>query len=369
MKIAILTMHRIINYGSVLQAYSLKHLIENKWGGVQVDFLDIENENCIPVCMPVQDKMDSAQKMYNPNRTLLKRIRWKINRKLYEGPYRKTVANFMDKVLSVSSENCHKKYDAVIVGSDEVFKCMDTLNLQMFGDIKQSEYIITYAASCGSAEFSGIGAEYLPAVKDAMSNYKFMSVRDEHTKEFVGELYNGIIEQHLDPVLVGDLYARKHKRVPFDRYMIVYAYGSRIRNKQEIEAIQAFAKKRGLKTIAIGGAQNWCDYFVPISPMRVLDYFYYAEYVVTDTFHGTIFSVINHCKFATILRVTNQNKLGDLLNKLGLQSRKITDIDMFESIIDTAIDYKRVDEILVGERIRTYKYLKKALPFLESRDC
>ena len=95
--------------------------------------------------------------------------------------------------------------------------------------------------------------------------------------------------------------------------------------------------------------------------MRLLDFFYAADYVVTDTFHGSIFSVINHKKFAVIARTTNCGKITGLLEDLKLEGRLLTDIKHLERTLTAQINYQQVDEILERERVRTEKYLKKCL--------
>lgn len=170
------------------------------------------------------------------DRSLLGRIKWKwmsSKRKLFK----KKVEYFTKHNLNTSSTNNDKQYDIVIVGSDEVFKSQDSINLQLYGNIRQAKKKITYAASCGSAVIVGIPTETLPIIKRAMSNFSSMSVRDLGTEKYISALYDGKIYRNLDPVLVGTLYKRKHKPVPLKKYMIVYAYGTRIRKIEEIQAM------------------------------------------------------------------------------------------------------------------------------------
>ena len=161
--------------------------------------------------------------------------------------------------------------------------------------------------------------------------------------------------------MVGNLYKRKHKPVKLKNYMIVYAYGNRIRDRREIEAIKDYAKKNKLQTIAVGAPQFWCDKFLVVSPLEVLDYFYYADCVVTDTFHGSIFSIINNCKFATILRKSNENKLGGLLRELGLEDRIVDSVDNLSEILEKNIDYAKISTLLEKERVRTREYLTEQI--------
>ena len=144
------------------------------------------------------------------------------------------------------------------------------------------------------------------------------------------------------------------------RYLLVYAYGYRIRSEEEIQAIQAYAKAHGLKTVAIGGSQFWCDLYIPASPMRMLDWFAHADCVVTDTFHGAVFSVITRRRFGVLIRPSNQGKLEGLLQDLGLTSRQITALTRLGEILDAPVD-DAVDEILTRERQRARAYLKEQL--------
>lgn len=356
MKVAILSMQRIVNYGSVLQAYSLKKLVEES--GAEVSFLDIQEDDCIDVEMPVRAKDEVTEKLYR-KRTFFQRAKEKLFRELCTSFEKKLVA-FMDEEFKTCKKS--DRVDCVIVGSDEVFNARnDRINLQMFGHIEQAQKIISYAASCGCSTFEGIPKDKVAVVSDALKNFSAMSVRDEGTYSYIHSLYEGEIQYHLDPVLMWDLYKREHKKVLLKNYMIVYAYSNRIRTKEEIEAIKAFAKKKHLKTLALGGTQFWTDYYLPVSALRMLDYFYAAEYVVTDTFHGTIFSVINHKKFVLLPRKTNNNKVVDLTKRLGLEARLVDKLDELEERLVPDIDYKSVETILDAERKRTREYLAKHL--------
>ena len=94
-----------------------------------------------------------------------------------------------------------------------------------------------------------------------------------------------------------------------DKYMIVYTYPERITNVKEITAIKQFARDKGLKLISIGHYFPWCDEVVVPTPFEVLAYFRDADYIVTDTFHGSIFSIKHNKPFGTIIRTMNNQKL------------------------------------------------------------
>ena len=150
------------------------------------------------------------------------------------------------------------------------------------------------------------------------------------------------------------------------RYLILYAYAGRISN-DEADWISKYSKEKNLKVYAIGGIQKCADRFIDCSPFEVLAYFRNAEEVVTDTFHGSIFSVITHRPFTTLIRKSvgnsygNEEKLSDLLNRLDLAERMTTRVEDAERINQKPIDYGKVDELLKAHREIAKDYLRDNL--------
>lgn len=365
MKIAILSMQRVVNFGSVLQAYSLRQMIESI-AASPVAFLDIDESCVLESRKHVRESVDYEQPAAYPSGIWQKGKRRLIT--LLSAYNKKKICAFMRDELRLDAQPENRRYDLVVVGSDEVFNHARGINLQLHGKLAQTERLISYAASCGSASVDDILPKDIRIVRDAMSRFEAISVRDEATRKYAAALYEGMVEKHLDPVLMGDLYLRNPRPVFLKNYLLVYAYGQRIRTKEEISAIQSYAKAHGLKTVAVGGSQFWCDLYIPASPMRVLDYFYYADAVVTDTFHGAVFSVINHKSFAVIVRRTNQNKLNGLLADLGLVERKVENMSQLEEILSAKPDYDAVDAVLKRERRKARAYLATHLGVVHGTD-
>ena len=359
MKLAILSMQRIVDFGSVLQAYSLRKMISDVTGEkasfIDIDYSDVVKKNTEPV---IDNKGISAYR----KRGILAGIKRKVFRWL-RVLNEKKICRFMKQVLNIDFEDNIRHYDCVIVGSDEVFNNTNKkgLSLQLYGNIKQADKAITYAAAAGGAKIEDIPEKDFDRVKSALSNFSAMSVRDSFTRDYICHLYSGEINQHLDPVLVGPLMKMPRKKVLLKNYMVVYSYNERIRSREEIEVIKGFARRHGLKTLAIGGIQFWCDYYLPMSPFRVLDYFYSARFVITDTFHGTIFSVINKKQFAVLVRNTNRDKLTGLLRDLSLADRIVNDLTKMDYVLESPIDYKKTEQILEEARIQSLEYLKKSI--------
>ncbi len=357
-RIGILSMQRVVNFGSVLQAWSLREMIREA-AGETASFLDIQDE---PALKSLEDNVSvrdyEAPAAYS--RSLLQRgKRWIITRL---SVYNKgLIRRFMQDELRLDDRQDDAPFDHVVVGSDEVLNHAKGVRLQLHGEVEGAKQVITYAASCGSAKPESVHTEDVQRVRQAMSRFGAISVRDSGTQAYAARFYDGPVLRHMDPVLMGPLHARKPGKVWLKKYLLVYAYGQRIRTTEEIGAIRAFAKAKGLTIVALGGSQFWCDLYVPASPMRMLDWFAHAEYVVTDTFHGAIFSVINRRRFAVIIRESNRNKLSSLLEDLTLSSRQAPDMAQLSAVLESEIDYAPVEALLEGERARAMDYLKEHL--------
>ena len=357
-KIAILSMQRVVNFGSVLQAFSLREMVRQVTDA-SVTFIDIDETEMLPSQKSVSESVDYDAPAAYPKGIFQRAKRWSIAR--LSAANKRLIRRFMKEELALDANSADEQYDCVIVGSDEVFNHRHGVCLQLHGNVKGTKKIISYAASCGSANAGDIYPEDMEKVCSAMAQYAAVSVRDSATQAYASALYAGPILHHLDPVLMGDLYKREHRPVPLKNYLLVYAYGQRIRTAEEIDAIRNFAKKHHLKTVAVGGSQFWCDLYVPATPFRLLDYFYYADYVVTDTFHGAIFSVINRRKFAVLPRKTNINKITGLLQDLHLENRQVASVADLEQILTNDMDYTAVESILASRREEAKEYLRNQL--------
>lgn len=353
MKIGILSMQRVINYGSFWQANLLKKLFESQ--GHKVEFIDI-----VPGRRLYTYSQNNKYSIGRMNRVL---------RKIKSVRLGKIISDFQKKILGCGSvPNYSYDYDCIIIGSDEVFNFAQPASWgfspQLHGAIN-NENVSSYAASFGASTYEDIGKYGVrDELVNAFSNLKHISVRDENSYRIISKLLpNQKIYRHLDPVLIGDFPIYERKEVK-KKYIIIYAYSSRFNDENYIKAIRQFANKNKLKIYAVLGYQDWVDKNIVVDPFELLQYFANAEYVITDTFHGTIFSVRCHKKFVTVIRegqVGNRQKLSSLLEDLNLKNRHLTNESDIEKILTTEIDYQVVDHILQNERQRTEEYLKMCL--------
>ena len=129
---------------------------------------------------------------------------------------------------------------------------------------------------------------------------------------------------------------------------------------EETKKIITFARQNNLRIISAGFYHKWCDKCVDGSPIDILGYFKYAKYVITDTFHGSVMSLITNANFIAKIR-GNKNKLYDLLTRFNLSERIVENFNMLDKVLNTKIDYEQVNKIILSVRKTSVEYLNDCL--------
>lgn len=374
-KIGIMSMQRIVNYGSFLQAYGLKAMLEEF--GKEPVFVDYHIGSSLVTDgnkqkTGIRRKINKACEVLNYDASLKNKISFIL--------YKKQFAKKYDSVLGITRKlNYRPELDLLIIGSDEVFNCIQEnsnvgYSLELFGKDNKAEKLISYAASFGNTTLEKL-EKYgkTDEIGALLKKFDVISVRDKNSGRIVRQLSGKEPEYHLDPVLVYD-FIGKCKLIPQievkEKYLILYAYTERVDSKEALW-IYKYAKRKGLKIYSIGGIHKCADRFINCSPFELLAYFQKAEEVITDTFHGTIFSIISKRPFVTIVRKSSKNiygneeKLADLLERLSLKDRMIEKIQSAEDVLDTEIKYTEIDKIIKDERLRSRGYLSGFMKGME----
>lgn len=357
MKVAILSMQQVKNYGSFLQAFSLKCSIEAM--GHTCDFINI---------VPGRQLDGNRIARFYKLKLLCKRLRgWHFVKRF------KTIYKFQSRFakeflpyLGVKPGVNANRYDIVVIGSDEVFNCAQKawfgFSPQLFGHGLNAGRVITYAASFGATTSEKLQAL---GIKDEVARYlkdiSSLSVRDKNSFDTVKELTGREPLMNVDPVLIFDYGEFMPANVGLTDYMIVYTYPGRITDMDEIAAIRRLARSKGLKIVSIGHYFSWCDAVVVPTPFEVLAYFRDAACIVTDTFHGSVFSIKYNKLFCTIVREMNSNKLISLLRQFGLEGRIASCAADICRIMERQIDYGSVNNMIETEKKRALDYLESEL--------
>lgn len=372
MNVGILSMQRIVNYGSFLQSYALKKTIESL--GHEVVFVDYKIEEPLykSTNERISNKVDSLIKRgldkYSQKPILKKYLPEKINEMVVNNKlYRE---EFLP-LLGVTDEyKFNSNLDALVIGSDEVFNVFQKstrvgYSLELLGKNNNAKRLLSYAASFGNTTLEKIEANNKTnEISLLLSDFDAISVRDANSGSIVKELTNKEPVYNLDPVLIYDFTNEIPDIVTEKDYIIVYAYRDRLSEKEKEEIIK-FAQKKGKKLISLGGYQDFVDEYINASPFELLDYVKNADYIITDTFHGTIFSIIFQKKFVSFIRESkngkygNQEKMSDLLGRLGLSNRGIYNASEIEEQIEKDINYTEVNKI-------RKQYISSAIDYLKA---
>ena len=358
MKVKILSMQRVNNHGSFLQSFALKSMIEKQ--GAEVDFLDIKKgEDNSSFSVSSQNEFSANKRYQNVAGRFFMKLKNKEQRAIFASQG-KEFLKLTDEVMD------DDKCDTAFIGSDEVFNCSTPsswgISTQLFGDIPGAKKVVTYAASCGRTTLSLIPDEYKAKLKNALTKLSQISVRDGNTASFVeGLIDNAEVERNFDPVLVYD-FSKHIKKCDFPkRFLLLYSYTNRITTPAEVSALKVYAKENNLEIVCAGVFQHWCKYNIPVTSFELLGYFDKAQCVVTDTFHGTIMSVIRKKNFVTVIRDSNRNKLSDLLERLSQKERIADGMDSINDVLSKKIDYTETEKIIENEKKRTEDYIRRAL--------
>lgn len=375
--VGIRSMQRIHNYGSSLQAYCLRRLVESVDPAAEVTFLDYEPG---PVLVPGAERSRLAQTTLG--RTTQKVLEYgrgggrPIDKFRFFDHKRAYGKRYFPQLGIASERRRNVATDVEIIGSDEVFNCVQAnrnvgYSRDLFGTSAGSALLISYAASFGNTTLAKLQqAGVAQTVTQDLERFSRISVRDQNSADIVAELTGRRPPIHVDPVLAYDL-TQAEPLIPKSRleerpYLLVYGYSGRL-STQENSELRSFARDIGARILTFGGVQACGDEFVEASPFELLAYFRDAEAVVTDTFHGTIFSLITSTPFVTIVRESigagygNEEKLGFLLDLFGAHDRRARPAESLTEPLSRPLDAAAITRTLDLERARSRHYLASAL--------
>lgn len=354
MKVAILSMQEIKNYGSFLQAFALKSTIGNL--GHEVKFLPVKPGVQLPGNKSNLSKWNIIKRFIGLD--FYKRIKYSYK---FHNRFNKEFHPLLD-----IRGGKDQRFDIAVIGSDEVFNCLQKswlgFSLQLFGVGLNASKVITYAGSFGATTSQKLKEFNVHEdVAAALNKLSAISVRDQNSLSTINELTGREACLNVDPVFIYDYKEHVPSDVPYDNYILIYSYPNRLKDKHIVDKIKKFAREKGLKLISVGHYFPWCDKTITPNPFEVLSLFKKAEYIITDTFHGSVISIKYNKKFCTVIRQMNNNKLQYLLKQFGLEDRIWNDEISLEDSIDNEIDYVRVNKLIDKEIHNSLSYLKKEI--------
>lgn len=266
-------------------------------------------------------------------------------------------------------------YAAVMVGSDQLWRpegySTGFYNL-MF--VPENVPKIAYATSFGVSQ---IPERKKKIAKTFLKRIEHISVRELRAAEMIKELTGRDVPTVVDPTLLftGEEWRKiiQSQKLIKDNYIFCYLLGS---NPQHRKWVEELKKQTGYKIVTIPHLDEFVESDVgfgdyqlyDVGPAEFVNLIRNAEYVCTDSFHGTVFSILNHKKFVTFNRFADgsrnsrNSRIESLISQTGLEKRQMTRKE--QSIVDlisVEIDYECVDTKLNQMRNKSIEYLSSAL--------
>ena len=251
--------------------------------------------------------------------------------------------------------------DCVVLGSDTIWNLDDKYfsknYRKYFGGIFQNKKIITYAPSAANTSIAKFKEK--PEIIDMLKNMSNISTRDQKTAEIVKHLTEITPTIVCDPTMLltkEEYLTHAKKRLIKEKFIFLYLF--RTLTESQIQQLRQFANNNNLKIVSGARYLNFADECFVNAPDLFLQNMVDAEYVITDTFHGTLFSAILNKNFAVIDR--NKEKVIDLLNQLHLKERIVED-DEIVTKLQNVIGYKKTNKAISKLRETSINYLKNAI--------
>ncbi|MDM0859162.1 polysaccharide pyruvyl transferase family protein [Clostridium perfringens] len=364
MKVAILTITNGENYGNRLQNYAVQQVIKS---------FDMEVEtipNFTNQELPKKTIFKEYVKRYLTNiyvNTNFFNIE-KLNNVLRNLKFK----NFTNKYINQSNfyisskkipTDISSRYDYFVCGSDQIWNPEFYFNSNIdFLTFANKEQRVAFAPSFGISE---LPKESKEDYKQWLNGFKYLSVREKAGANIIKELTGKDAEVLLDPTLmlsrdewISIAKKPKLKENINKKFILTYFLGEKS-NKMK-EKIKNIAINNDLEIINLLDISDKFKY--SIDPSEFLWLMNNCSLMCTDSFHGSVFSLIMKKPFIVFERIgkeTSMNsRLENLLNLFNMMDRKSEDIkekDIFN------IDFSKVDLIISNEKKKTISYLKKAL--------
>ena len=313
--IGILTFHRSRNYGAVLQVYGLIKTLKKL--GYEAEVVDY-------CCIPIENTL----KLWNPSKNLLNTIKQFV----FRLQKKKAFDSFINKRISLSDKKniirnelngTLQKYDYIFTGSDQIWNVSLTDNdgayfLDMC-NVKAKK--VAYAASSGDVII--LDEDNIDKIRD----FNAVSVREKELKKFLDKK-DILSTVCCDPTLLldsNDYLSITSKRLCKEKYLFLFMIWE---SKELVELANNYALKNGYIVIS---NKKCVKFFLNCKPEDFLSWIYYAECILTNSFHATVFSLKFHKQF-----------LSDIKRPDGEENRRIvgllSEVDCYNCIIDSSKD-------------------------------
>lgn len=372
MKIGIFTLPLHTNYGGILQAYALQTVLKNM--GHEVAIIDkspyVKN-------LPLYKLPYSYSKRFIQKYILKKNIKI-FTEKHYNQTYKiisRDIQSFIDNNINrIEVEDLsqlgHNRFDALVVGSDQIWRASYYAQIEnAYFDFAKKWDVkrISYAPSFGKDVW-----EYSPKqterCKELLHNFNAVSVREDSGVELCKVHFDKQAKHVLDPTMLLEV---DHYRKQFINRRAEKSNGTLLNyildNTDEKTAfIDMLATEKEIITFRVNAVSE--ELFANIEDRikppveKWLGGFEDAEFVVTDSFHACVFSIIFNVEFIVVAnKDRGYARFKSILALFDLEDRLIYDVKYWNSNDKKQIDWDKVNSRLDELRNESLLFLQKAL--------
>lgn len=368
-KIGLISIHSAHNYGSVLQAYALQTAL-------QKFSQDVEIINYRPNYFNCQYNLFSIRvyKRYKGIFNKILHFGWRTI--FFVSRYKKYIKferfindrmvltkkySKFDQLLFLKDE-----YDCVFCGSDQIWNTDITEGFDKsyyLGFASGNTIKASYAASVAREK---IDPKYENDYVNYLNKLDFISIREKESVEELKKYVHKDINVNIDPTLLLEKedwlgIAKLSKiNIKYD-YIFVYILQE---NPEFVKIVNDISEKLNLKVVSISKKKRFNnEVIIPeAGPEDFLHLCSNSSFVITNSFHGTVFSLIFEKKNCVIPHLNTGSRMVDLMKVVGLKDRIISEASSLDlDTINKDINYDNVKEIIRGERQKSYDYLNKVL--------
>ncbi len=362
MKVATMTQDGYENYGNVLQRYALQYIL--RLLNIDVDSIWYSKYKFLPKTFGQWGWKEPIKFIFNWRNYRSKIFNGELGEEMVRQGKIEEWCNRYIHIRKVSKDlsELSGEYDYFVVGSDQVwkpnFKGLEMCFLFFVPCVKR----ISYAASISSPD---LPKAKISMYKKGFTEMSYISMREQQGADMVKKISGRDVPVHVDPTLLltPDDW-RKVSRQPAwfhgEDYILTYFLGKRP------EVVARLERQTGLKVVNLLD-ENVYEHYVT-GPDEFLWAIEHAKLVYTDSFHGTVFSILFRTPFVVCNRIGNavEEKMGSridtLLGYFGLEARRGTKENGYA--IENPLsepNWSQVDEVLARERKRSDEYLRQAL--------
>ena len=321
-KVGILTFHRATNYGALLQAYSLIIKLKNDYPNISFELVDYSTmvasiDHFKTVVKPLlSGNLKASYAEFNKNRILSK---------FSESLPRSKKRILSDKIEKISAY-INNTYDAIIVGSDAVFSWRNKVfpTIYLLKDVKKP-IKLSYAASAHGLHYKNASKDIISYCNEAFSSFDYLGVRDNETEKLVKYCAPHVkLHHNCDPTIFFDLESirneknnvcKKLSKLKLDKnkpLMLIMSPDEKIGNY----IVREYSKHYNIVSLFIPN-KAIDKSIMNLTPFEWANVFSFAQFVVTEYFHGTIFSLKNGIPTLSIDKTSAnsgyEGKIKDLL--------------------------------------------------------